>query len=149
MEAGGKAMVDNSTPKLTLMVRFLSLFSVFAVSTACQSSPIGSLPFSCSVEGSAIAGSPDAICAAFQKSFQKAVKTSTHLVSDVAANSRSDRIDVQVRVMKRGSIFARVIEVRAGKIQNHPEIAIDVMDRRLAFRDIETLADESAKLVQR
>jgi hypothetical protein len=127
----------------------VALLSTFAAATACQAAPAGKIELGCQVEGTTQAGSPGAICTAFLKQIEKAVKKPTQLQQQRVAAGNADRIDVRVRILKRGSLIAHVSELRAGKMRDFPEISVDVMDRPMSFRDIETLTTEVAKLVQR
>jgi TRAP-type C4-dicarboxylate transport system substrate-binding protein len=124
--------------------------SIFAMAilaaTACVPASAGSVELSCSVDGAHHIGSPAEICAAFQNEIHAALNRPVKTVEVFPASGIGDAVDVDVRVLKRGGVVAQVKQRKKGTTENFPEIAVDVMDRPLAMRDVEMLAREVAKL---
>jgi hypothetical protein len=114
---------------------------------ACVPAEAGAVELSCSVDGAQYVGSAADICSAFQNKIDAALTAPTKLVGVFVKHGHKDAIDVDVQILKRGGVVARVKQRKSGTVESYPEIAIDVMDRPLGLRDVEMLAIEVARLV--
>jgi hypothetical protein len=115
-------------------------------SAACAPAEAGAVELTCIVDGAQYVGSSGEICSAFKQKIDAALEVPTRQAKTFVVNGRSDAIAIDIRVLKRGGVVAKVKQRKNGSLQNFPEIAVDVMDRPLAMRDVETLANEVARL---
>ncbi len=127
--------------------RGFSLIVAALAITSCMPAESKAVELSCALHGKQSIGSAEQICSVFQKKIDASLPGRTQLVKSFAAQNAVDAIDLDVRIANHGGIVAHVKKRKNGVVQNFPEIAIDVMDRPLAMRDIDMLASEIAKLV--
>ncbi len=114
---------------------------------ACASAEAGTIAFSCHVDGAKAIAPDTQICSAF---LRKIGGVSPHLYEQINSFSATsgDAIDIDIRVMKFGSIVARVKQRKNGMVQDIPETSVDVMDRPMNLGDIDILAAEVARILK-
>lgn len=114
--------------------------ALFAASTqgACVAS---STPSACNVEG-AKHFSPTAtereICEQFTRDFYAAL----------GEDSAADIYTIALHVSPEMTITAQIAESGAASHRTFPQVAVDVMDRNLNYRDLTQLAEAAAKVVR-
>ncbi len=116
---------------------------------SCGPALAGKTAFSCSVSGKQSLATVEVICLRFRQKIDVTLpRPSTH-ADTFLTGSQEDAIDIEIRILKYGSITALVTQRKRGAITIHPEQVIDIMDRPMRLQDIERLADEVAKLVEK
>ncbi|WP_284126126.1 hypothetical protein [Parerythrobacter aestuarii] len=78
------------------------------------------------------------VCAAFERRVSEALQQGD-------ASAKADNLSVTLRFQKRGTMEASIVATNGDKA--YPPIAIDVVDRSLAMRDLDRLADAVAKML--
>lgn len=98
-------------------------------------------PQSCSVEGAkhfSATASESEICDAFQRDFHAALgESGDESIYSIALSVSSD-----------GTIAAQISENGAASSRTFPQVAVDVMDRKLDYRDLTQLAEAAATQVK-
>ena len=106
--------------------------------------------FFCSVKGEKHLSpvmSSEAICDVFKVKIDAALKRKTIAINSVSETVRADWIMLDVRFLMSRTASAVVKQSTAGQQTNHPEIAVDVMDKVIGPSDVGTLASEVAKVL--
>ncbi len=96
---------------------------------------------SCSVEGAkhfSPAAAEGDICEAFQRDFYTAMGDDT----------ASGIFSIALSVSATGTISAQISEDGAASGRTFPQVAVDVMDRNLDYRDLTQLAEAAATVVK-
>ena len=104
----------------------------------------------CAVEGAGLLKpemSNAAVCAEFQTKIEAALARKTIAVNSTAGAESVDWIKIDVRFSKPSTASAMVVQRTGGKQTDHPEIAVDVMDKAIGSSDVATLATEVAKFI--
>ena len=104
----------------------------------------------CAVEGTSMLRpvmSDQAVCAVFKTKIDTALMRKTVVVRSVSKGEPADWIKIDVRFSKSGTASAIVVQSNGGKQTDHPEIAVDVMDKAMGASDVATLAAEVAKFI--
>lgn len=83
----------------------------------------------------------------FKVKIDAALKRKTIAINSVSETVRADWIMLDVRFLMSRTASAVVKQSTAGQQTNHPEIAVDVMDKVIGPSDVGTLASEVAKVL--
>jgi hypothetical protein len=129
----------------------MAVSTAIAVLGTCSCGPVqaGTTAFSCSVSGEQHLGSAEAICLPFRQKIDATLMQPLTKADAFSSGSWGDAINIEVRILKHGSIEAQVTQRKQGTLRIYPVQVIDVMDRPVRLQDIVKLADEVAKLVEK
>jgi hypothetical protein len=111
---------------------------VFLALTACVTKSVAA---TCTVDGAkhlSVDASASEICLSFEKRLDQAL-------ADGGKKADSKDVTIAIELHKRGSAVARVIgQSEEGPIE-YPVVSVDVMDRPLMQKDLDSLADAVAQ----
>ena len=111
---------------------------ILLTQTACMTN---NGPASCSVQGGkylSSGASDEQICSAFAKRLSQAMAVD-------GSNGEIDDLSIALALDKRGSVEARVTRQNGTAHETYPVTAVDVLDRPIGQRDLDSLADAVAQ----
>ena len=110
--------------------------------------PATGIAFVCAVSGAGRlrpAMTPAQICAIFKRKIDGAIARPSKAVA--AWPVRGNAIRVKVRIDGPNGLSAAASTRARGKTVHVPEMTVDVMDKAVGFRDVETLATQLAQMI--
>ncbi len=126
------------------MTHWAKLSTLLILAASAQGACVAKdLPGNCVATGSThISGAPssDEVCAAFMRELEAAL-------GNEGASYAVDDASVTLTISKRGSISAAIVFDAASDREQPDEIVMDVMDRQLAMKDLQALAEAMAKVL--
>ena len=124
------------------------MLSAAAMAKAPLFDPAAPIAFSCTLNGAEKlrpALDPATVCGLFKRRIEAEIARQTKAAPGFPA--RGQAIRVTVRIVGPREVSA-VTELRArGKLQKRPEMTLDVMDKSVGMRDLESLAIQVARAV--
>lgn len=126
------------------------LMAGFTACTAHGNAAQSGIGFSCAVIGEKFVPADlnaAAVCALFKAKIDEALSHETFVASSKTKEEKDDRIELNIRFTKLGSIVTTFAEQNGSYNKVYPEIAVDVSDGPIGKDDVDKLAAEVAKLI--
>lgn len=111
----------------------------------------GPVALVCTVKpGVAVKGGTDgvAICEVFRGRLETAIGAPVRLAGAIPVGTRSRWVSIAITAPRPHALEVRMRSQLSGRRIDHPPLAIDVMDKTLDRRDVDTLAQHVAKQVK-
>jgi hypothetical protein len=121
-------------------------------SAGCSAQSGGTLDqaqYVCAVGGAEVLSpqmTAEAVCAVFKQHIDAILPQPSRAVPKVSL-ADANWIKLDIKFTKTGTALARVVSKGASGEVQHPEIAVDIMDRQIGLNQVTALAEEVAKLV--